>query len=468
MKRFLLKLLLALAPVLSVTASEPSLLQSAKAVYAALEGNPTTTRLSYERALALDPDSFFLSRRTSQWQLADEDLTAAAATRRSFATHHPLHLPAQLDYASFLLRQAPDDEVARDAAQETLELANENFPSEPNVFSKLINLYENRAQRPKSLALFREKLAAKEGPASYWLALAPIAKTLLPIDSTEYQDALERIFSQIPESSLANPSLARRVSEHYRRKNDLPTAIARLEAHLALAPSSHSLRTRLGLLQLSHGEQAAGKATLQQVILIDPDQALAHRSLAKLFQREDEPEAALHHRAEDLRITGGSPEETIAVAKAYLDLAQPHPARLLLEKARFHHPDDLSILAQLAIATLRDGLTVQSARLFRQAEQMAETSKDPQASRFLDVDFQVEFANSLVAAGDPDSAETRFRQAAQAINLDEDPVKYASVVTALAKLWIDQGKNLAPAQALLQRALALDPENETAAGLLAK
>ena len=243
-------------------------------------------------------------------------------------------------------------------------------------------------------------------------------------------------------------------------------ALAVLEEHLELSPSSHSIRTRLGLLQLSNKDEAAGEKTLLDVIAIDPDQSLAHSSLAKLYAQRDEPLLALGHRAEVLRIRSGSPDEGIQVANEYLDLDQPHEARLLLEKFRFDHPDSPGIHARLAIATLRDGLPQEAARLFRQAEALAEDSKEEDARKYLDVDFQVEFADILIEADDLAGAETRLRQAAQGLDLDAEPKKYARAVTALAKLWLDQGKNEAPAKALLQRAIMLDPENEEAASLL--
>ena len=138
----------------------------------------------------------------------------------------------------------------------------------------------------------------------------------------------------------------------------------------------------------------------------------------------------------------------------------------MLEKFRFDHPESPGIHARLAIATLRDGLTEEAARLFRQAETLAEESKEEGAQQYLDTDFQVEFAHALIEANDFQSAETRLRQAAQGLDLDAEPQKYARAVTALAKLWLDQGKNEAPAQALLQRAILLDPDNEEASSLL--
>lgn len=445
----------------------------AKGVFAETRRDFREARGVYEEVLAKDPESYPLVSKVVAIQSfrpkedpAFQDIPAASATLRSFAQMHRQHLASQLHYAAFLRQYAPHDAIAQEASLETLELANRNFPESDVVFAPLINLYENLERREDSLRLLDEQLASQSEDPNHWLALAPIIKTLYPRDDPSFDSKLAKVMAQVTLHGLHREDIARRVSEYHREQGNLSAAISVLERHLEKTPYSHSLRTRMGLLQLSHKEEEAGEKTLLDVIAIDPDQSLAHSSLAKLYQKRKEPTKALFHRAEVLRVSGGMPSEAIEVADEYLALDQPHPARLLLEKFRFDHPDDAGIHARLAIATLRDGLTQEAARLFRQAESLAAESKDEEDQKHLDSDFQIEFAQTLIEANDLESAETRLRQAAQGLDLDEEPKKYARAVTELAKLWLTQGKNEAPAKALLQRALSLDPENTEAADLL--
>lgn len=447
----------------------------AKGVFAEEKQDWQQARDFYEQSLAQDPEAYPLVTRVAGIQSfrprenpGFQDLPAATATIRNFAQRNRQHLASQLYYAAFLKQHAADDGIANQAALETLELAYENFPGNDVVFGELILKYENLARRPDSLRILNEQLASESKDANHWLSLIPFIKTLYPADSADYRDKLAQAMSKVAAHGLQRVDIARRVSEYYRTQGQMSDAIATLEKHLEFRPSSHSLRTRLGLLHLSNKDERKGEQTLQDVIAIDPDQTLAHSSLAKLYQKRDEPVRALGHRAEVLRIAGGSPEDAIEVANEYLELDRPHEARLLLEKFRFDHPESPGIHARLAIATLREGLTKQAARLFRQAEALAEDSKEPDDQQYLDADFQLDFAQSLKEANDLEAAETRLRQAAQGIDLDAEPKKYARAVTALARLWLEQGKNEAPAKSLLQRAVTLDPENEEAAQLLAK
>ncbi len=445
----------------------------AKGVFAEQKQDWIAARAIYQQALANDTDCYLLANKVAtlqNYRLEDDpsfqDLPGATATLRTFAQNHRQHLPAQLRYATFLRTQAPNDQIARQVALETLELANENFPHTELVFSPLISLYEELEQQENSRQILNSQLTINSEDHRHWLALIPHIKTLYPTDSPDSISKLAITMAKVEEHGLHRADIARRVSEFHRQQGQIEKALATLHQHLAISPSSHSLRTRLGILYFSNNNKDLGEKTLLEVIAIDPDQILAHSSLAKFYTKEDQLSKALPHRAAVLRIRGGTPEEAITVADEYLALDEPHPARLLLEKFRFYHPESPGIHARLAIATLRDGLTTEAARLFRQAEALAETSKEEEAQQYLDADFQIEFAQSLIKAKDLPAAETRLRQAAKSIDLDTQPQKYSRTVTALAKLWLEQDKNQAPAKALLQRALTLDPDNQEAATLL--
>lgn len=422
-------------------------------------------RRHYETVLAANPDAFTVAKKTARIQIADQDLAAASGTLRHYAQDHRDHLPSQLHYADFLRKQAPRDTVARQVAIETLETADTGFPHTIDVFSRLINLYEESEQRELSLALFNAQCEAPGAGPFHWMALAPIARTLLPDDSPELSRRLDLIAEKTAETGIEIPQAARTVSDYYRSTGRLDRAIATLENHLAAAPSSLGLRTRLGLLLIAAKRDAEAEASLLETLAIDPDQSIAHKALAKYYEQRSEPDKSLHHHAEALKILGGHPSEFLALANRFLDNGQPHPARLLLEKARFEHPDDPGIAARLAIATLRDGNTSGAARLFRQAEALAEDSKDPEAKAFLTADFQLEFAGSLREAGDLPAAEARLARAARSFPPDQ-PLDQARAFRELARLWLDQDKNQRAATSLLKRAESLDPGNPETDNLL--
>ncbi|MEM9081851.1 MAG: hypothetical protein AAGC74_14300, partial [Verrucomicrobiota bacterium] len=237
-------------------------------LFAERDGQLKTARNTFEELLKKDPSAFPLALKTHQTQLRLNDATAATRTLRQFAETNRTQLPAQLSYANHLEQTAPHDSLAQQSALKTLAAANQNFPHNPAVFTPLINLYETTEQRPDSLALFQKQLNHQTENPAHWLALAPIAETLYPGGSEELAQILNTIYTNAEQTGLADPAIARRISEFHRNNNDLSQAIATLEKHLAESPASHSLRTRLGLLQRTNANDPEGEATLLQVLAI--------------------------------------------------------------------------------------------------------------------------------------------------------------------------------------------------------
>lgn len=462
---FTLPLLLVASAWAAPPSAEENLAQYAKGIFAELDDDKKGARKHFEATLKNDAASFTVARKTAHFQLADQDLPSAAKTLRNFAHSQPEHLSSHLYYADFLERNAPRDAIAQKAASDLLTGANERHPNRYEVYSRLISLHENLGEREKSLAVFNAQFEAVEAGPEHWMSLAPIAKTLLPKEDPELKKKLDLIADKTVETGVAIAAAARRASDYYRQTGRMDDALAVLKQHVEIQPDSLDLRTRLGLLQFYNKEEESALKTLLETLEIDPDQMLAHKALSQYYARNEQPEKSLQHRAEVLRIAGGSPDDFLELANQYLELKKPHPARLILEKARFDHPENPALAARLAIATLRDGDTTTAARLFRQAEALAKESSDPSAKNVLDADFQLEFAGSLKKAGDVAAAENRLRNAIRGIPPGQ-PKKSARALRELARLWIDQKKNLAPAASLLKRAKSLEPGNPETQALL--
>ncbi len=467
-----------LSPILTLLLTAPILLGQdvptkeilqdyARGVFAELKGAPESARTHFETALERDPHSFALAQKTASLQAQTGDQPAAIRTLRQYAEKHPLQLDPQLYYADFLKGRASTSKAAQNSMMDILSKANAQFPNHPEVYTRLIHLHENLGQRDQSLKILNAQLAIGNAAAEHWIALEPIVKTLLPGGSEELQEALDLVMEKTVETGLHLPLAARRASDYHRKNGRLEEAIHILQRHLEIQPDSLNLRVRAGLLQLYNSEEEAALQTLHTTLRIDPDQPLAHKSLAQFYSRHGQLEKSLHHQAETLRITGGSPNDFLHLAAQFLDSGNPRNARLTLEKARFSHPDNPSIAAQMAIATLHEGHSAKAARLFRQTENLVETLSDSNRKLALGPTFQIEFATALTQVGDLPGAENRLRKAIRNM-APEQPGYTAMALRKLARLWIEQKRNMAPAASLLNRAETLEPGNPETAELLQK
>lgn len=436
---------------LPAAAADPPHALFARGTLELQRGHADAAQTSFEAAFAADPDALPLLQRVAATRLARGELAQASTAWREFVQRNPRRLDARLLHARFLLESSPGDALARRLAIETLEQARALAPEDPAVLVPLFREYENAGRRQDSQALFQTALPSAKGNPELALALADLARVLEPEDSEDGRHLRDDLHRQALDADPSNPVCARAASEYFRTSGRLEQAISALQQHVAAAPESLDLRVRLGIMLLAAKRDQEGLTTLDEVLAIDPRRALAHQTLAKFHRRANNPEAARHHSAEMLKLRGGDPADFTTLAEEFLAANQPRDARLLLEKAVFHHPEDPSLAVQLAIATRRDPSTAaDAARLFREAEALA--AGHPEALTPL---FLAESADALADAGQTDAAEQRLRDAIRAFP-PEAKSESAAAMRRLAALWQKAGKNQAAAKALLQRADKLE------------
>lgn len=404
----------------------------------------------FERAVEDAPQAWPLVRRVAERRFRVGDVAAASTYYREFVAARPDHLAGRIAYADFLRESSPDDDLAANLAIETLEEGLRRHPDHPALLRRLFRTYEQRGYRERSRELF-ERVAELPG-RDHVLAAADMARTLFRADNEVARARIDEVFENAINRAPRDPVLARAASEHFRTGGRLPRAIEMLEIHTAADPNSLDLRVRLGILRIAAGQSEKGVATLEEVLAIDPDLALAHQTLAKYHRRGDRPAKARPHAVALLRIRGGDADAFVELAAELLADGQAREARLLLEKGLFDHPRDAAIATRLAIAARRDASSRKTAvRRFREAEALSGADGPVTAP-----EFQREFAEALIEAGRPEPAESRLRAAIKAYP-SEASGEIAAALRRLATLWREEGRNLAAARALEARADRLAP-----------
>ncbi len=316
------------------------------------------TRL-FEEARLADPVALPLVRRMANRRMAAGDRAGAVKLYRELAAARPDDLGVQLTYADFLDEQSRGDTLALRLSEETLVSILAKFPGHPEIIQRLAQHARNTGNKPRQLELM--DMLSKDDPAS-----AILYRSLSSgIVETDNAAALAKMDERLLTSFLAHPQdprIARAASDYFRDTDRPVKAIEILERHVEVAPSSMELRTRLGILYFTVKRDNDGEATLKAVLEIDPQQALAHQSLAKFYRLRDKPDLARLHGGELLKIRGGSPAEFVKLSDEWLAANDPKQARILLEKAIFDHPGNPEVAEKLAIATRRDPETTEAGR----------------------------------------------------------------------------------------------------------
>lgn len=337
--------------------------------------------------------------------------------------------------------------MATKLATDALEFSLKKHPGNPQIIQRLYQFYLSSDRAAQATALLEQ--LAPDDPESA-LLYASLTRSAVEADDAAKRERLDRYYQQAVSTHPEIPSLARSASEYFRESERLDMAIGILEKHVAAAPSSLDLRTRLGVLLFAGKQEQKGEAVLKEVLEINPSQALAHQALAKFYRSHDQPQLAREHAGELLKIRSGSPDEFLKLADEWLAANEPREARLLLERAVYSYPDHFELLQKLAIATRRDPETRDNAaRLFREAEAAKpETAKNEPA-------FLIESAETLIAQGQSKAAEERLRTAIKAYP-PEAKKETAAALRRLAQLWESENRNAEAAKSLRQRADTLD------------
>lgn len=406
-----------------------------------------TAQDHFEKARLADPLAVPLVQRAVKQRLGADDRAGAVKLFRDLAAARPDDLRVQLLFADFLSQQGQGDSMATRLATDALESSLKKHPGNPKVIQRLYQFYQSSDRVSQATALL-DQLAPADPESA--LLYASLTRSAAEADDAAKRERLDRYYQQAVSAHPEIPSLARGASEYFRETEQLEIAIDVLEKHVAAAPSSLDLRTRLGVLLFSAKHDEKGEAVLKEVLEIDPGQALAHQALAKFYRSHSQPQLAREHAGELLKIRSGSPDEFLKLGDEWLAANEPREARLLLERAVYSYPDHFELLQKLAIATRRDPETRDdAARVFREAE-----AAKPEAVKN-EPAFLIESAETLIAQGQGKAAEERLRTAIKAYP-PEAKKETAAALRRLAQLWESESRNAEAAKSLRQRADTLD------------
>ncbi|MEO8617710.1 MAG: tetratricopeptide repeat protein [Luteolibacter sp.] len=401
----------------------------------------------FEKARLADPLALPLVQRAVKQRIETGDRAGAVKLFRDLAAARPDDLRVTLLYADFLSQQGGGDSMAVKLATDALESALKRHPGTPRIIQRLHLIYQSSGRQAQAAALL--DLLNPEDPESA-LLYASLTRSAADADEASQREKLDQHYLLALTAHPEIAALARDASEYFRNTGRLDKAIEVLELHVAAAPSSLDLRTRLGILYFTAKQDDKGVAALKEVLQINPHQALAHQALAKFYRSHEQPALARFHASELLKIDGGSAGDFLKLADEWLAADDARSARLLLERAVFNFPDHFQLLQKLAIATRRDPETRENAaRLFREAE-----AANPAAVKN-EPAFLMESAETLIAHGQSKAAEERLRDAIRAYP-PEAKKESAAALRRLATLWESENRNADAARALRQRADTLD------------
>jgi putative PEP-CTERM system TPR-repeat lipoprotein len=329
-----------------------------------------------------------------------------------------LKQPAKaVDYLEGLVKVAPDDAAA---------------------WASLASAYVAAGNNDKaSTALDRASALASNDPR----VKAGLAVTRLSAGQTDVAlDQLEQIFEGQGGAVIAGPALILGDLRAHR----LDRAAAAAEAFVKSAPDNPIAQNLLALVRIGQADLPGAERALADLLAKHPEFAAADRNLAQVYLAEGRPEAAVALYREMLARNGDDVVGHMALASILAQMKDVDGAIEQLKRASSIAPSDPRPVIETAglylgrkdwknaLTTLR-GLTAQY----------------PENLDALDLTARVQYGS-----GDPAAGLATYKRATEigATN----PVTFEHYALALAA-----GKDLEGARKAFEKAIALDPKNET-------
>jgi len=268
----------------------------------------------------------------------------------------------------------------------------------------------------------------------------------------DYQRALELLKSLAKQYSYV-PALQQRLGQTLLETGDLTGAEAAFQKLINLAPGAPQGYAGLGNIMLQKQNASAAAQLLEKAVALAPDYRNAHYLLglacrdlgwndraeielarglnASIVYLPDPATEKIEHYAVNLT-------SRLKQAEAYLNANDPKSAAQILEPALAYHPENASVLNNLAVAYMRQGLLPEAEKLLRRALNSDESrfityiNISSLALRANRADQALQFADSAVAAA-PKMGQAYFvrGQALARLQRFDDALKNMQMVLQL-------------------------------------
>ncbi len=410
---------------------------------------------AYLRAIALDPSNAELALKLAGEYLRRGEIPEAIDLIKDAIKASPRLSRPHLALAHIYLRFQRKPEQALKYATQALELD----PQNADPYQYLAEIYVTLDQLPKAQALLERAAKLEVNDASFWMQLAKVHLALNFKDekpkTPEDTKKAAVFFQKAMTAAGNNPGIIEQVANFYQLTGQIPEATALFERVLWLDPTNTDAADRLAQCYRLGGQREKAAAAMERIIKINPTQQSAYEILGELYKEDKQYEKALEQYEQSLRLNPNNPLVYQELTKLLLSGQVRRPLRAveILTEARRRFPD-IPIFGEWLGHSLSQAKRHQEAMTV--FEQTLNEARLNQEELLRNGQFYFDYGAAAEAAGFPEKAAELFRQTLQVAS---DPDLIAETCNFLGYMWIDRNENLVEAEALVRRALELQPEN---------
>ncbi len=356
----------------------------------------------------------------------------------------PLH--SLLGYAYF---QSGQTNAAIRANENAIQAAPEQLAG----YQNLAHIYFEQKRTNDALQVLDRAAAQAEAAPDFLLALAELYVRLARQSALPEAEARAKILALSDRASaqpLDNPLLSQRVGEFYLAYGEIAKAEPIYRQLYDDYPDAPGVRDKLAAIYLRQDKKDEAARLLEELRLEKPTDPRNYYFLGGLaFEGKNFDKAADYYK-NALQLNPEFEPIYYDLAGAYIATQQPQEALEILRKSREKFPQ-LNFTAEFYTGIALSQLERYQEALghFTSAELLAKNSEPNRLNQF----FYFQAGSVNERAGNIPEAVKAFRKCLELAPDNAEALNY------LGYMWADRGENLEEARTLIDRAVAIEPDN---------
>jgi tetratricopeptide (TPR) repeat protein len=339
-----------------------------------------------------------------------------------------------------------------DQAIKANSVAIKRSPELVMAYRNLVELYQQDRQPKEAVKVLDEAATQSSSNAEFWVDLAGLYTHYNQLHPDEAETTKPKIIAALDRAAGLKPqdlSLIQKLADGYRLMGELVKAEGYYLELLERFPALPGLRDRLADIYLRTDQKDKAAEQLEALSRDNPSNEQAYYFLGNIAYQERRLADAVDYFERALMLKPEFEPVYYRLAELKIGLNKPQEALELMTKARgrFRQSYTLEFLTAAAYASAKD--YAEAVKHYTEAEVIAK-AREPASLTHL---FYFRFGSALERLGDYAEAEKYFRQC-----LELAP-NFAEAMNYLGYMWAERGKNLDEAKKLIEKAVALEPDN---------
>ena len=320
------------------------------------------------------------------------------------------------------------------------------------AYRNLVELYQQDRQPKEAVKVLDEAATQSSSNAEFWVELAGLYTHCNQLHPEEAETTRPKIIAALDRAAGLKPqelSLMQKLADGYRLMGEFAKAEACYLELLERFPALPGLRDKLADIYLRTDRKDKAAEQYEALSRDNPSNEQAYYFLGNIAYQERRLNDAADYFERALMLKPEYEPVYYRLAELKLALNKPQEALDLMERARsrFRQSFALEVLTAAAYAGAKD--YAEAVKHYTEAEVIAKASEPASLTHL----FYYRFGAALERRGDSAEAEKYFRHC-----LELAP-NFAEAMNYLGYMWTERGTNLDEAKKLIEKAVALEPDN---------